>query len=71
MGPTRDRQDPGGTHVGPMNLAIWEPTRPVDARVKISSGLHGLHSLYKNNNLLFAIFSVIIKESLQYPTRCP
>ena len=23
MGPTWGRQDPGGTHVGPMNLAIW------------------------------------------------
>ena len=23
MGPIRDRQDPGGPHVGPMNLAIW------------------------------------------------
>ena len=24
MGPTWGRQDPGGTHVGHMNLAIWE-----------------------------------------------
>ena len=23
MGPTWDRQGPGGSHVGPMNLAIW------------------------------------------------
>ena len=23
MGPTWDQQDPGGPHVGPMNLAIW------------------------------------------------
>ena len=23
MGPTWDRQDPGGPHVGPMNLAVW------------------------------------------------
>ena len=23
MGPTSGRQDPGGPHVGPMNLAIW------------------------------------------------
>ena len=23
MGPTRDRQDPGGPHVGPMTLVIW------------------------------------------------
>ena len=23
MGPTLGRQDPGGPHVGPMNLAIW------------------------------------------------
>ena len=23
MGPTWGRQDPGGPHVGPMNLAIW------------------------------------------------
>ena len=29
MGPIWDRQDPGGSHVGPMNLAIWvSPTRP-------------------------------------------
>ena len=24
MEPILDRQDPGGPHVGPMNLAIWE-----------------------------------------------
>ena len=24
MGPTWGRQDPGGLHVGPMNLAIWD-----------------------------------------------
>ena len=24
MGPIGGRQDPGGLHVGPMNLAIWE-----------------------------------------------
>ena len=24
MGPTWGREDPGGPHVGPMNLAIWE-----------------------------------------------
>ena len=23
MGPIWDRQDPGGLHVGPINLAIW------------------------------------------------
>ena len=23
MGPTWGQQDPGGSHVGPMNLAIW------------------------------------------------
>ena len=32
MGPTWDRQDPGGSHVGPMNLAIWD--------VKITSNYH-------------------------------
>ena len=26
MGPSWDRQDPGGPHVGPMNLAIWDVT---------------------------------------------
>ena len=25
MRPTWGRQDPGGSHVGPMNLAIWVP----------------------------------------------
>ena len=25
MGPNWDRQDPGGPHVGPMNLANWGP----------------------------------------------
>ena len=25
MGPTWGRQDPGGSHVGPMNFAIWVP----------------------------------------------
>ena len=24
MGPTWDRQGPGGPHVGPMNLGIWD-----------------------------------------------
>ena len=24
MGPIWGRQDPGGTHVGPMNVAIWD-----------------------------------------------
>ena len=24
MGPIWGRQDPGGAHVGPMNLVIWE-----------------------------------------------
>ena len=24
MGPTWGRQDPGGSHVGPINLAIWD-----------------------------------------------
>ena len=24
MGPIWGRQDPGGSHVGPMNFAIWE-----------------------------------------------
>ena len=24
MGPIWGRQDPGGSHVGPMNLAIWD-----------------------------------------------
>ena len=24
MGPIWDQQDPGGPHVGPMDLAIWE-----------------------------------------------
>ena len=24
MGPTWDRQDPSGPHVGPMNFAIWD-----------------------------------------------
>ena len=27
MGPIWGRQEPGGTHVGPMNFAIWEFTR--------------------------------------------
>ena len=26
LGPIWGRQDPGGPHVGPMNLAIWEWT---------------------------------------------
>ena len=25
MGPIWDRQDPGGSHVGPMNFGIWDP----------------------------------------------
>ena len=32
MGPTRGRQDPGGPHVGPMNLAIRDGTLIMDTR---------------------------------------
>ena len=28
VGPTWGRQDPGGPHVGPMNLAIWDGMAP-------------------------------------------
>ena len=27
MGPTKDRQDPGGPHIGSMNFAIWVHSR--------------------------------------------
>ena len=35
MGPTWGREDPGGSHAGPMNFAIWvalvrDPARAVD-----------------------------------------
>ena len=30
MGPIWGRQDPGGPHVGPMNLAIWDILNPFD-----------------------------------------
>ena len=31
MGPIWGRRDPGGSHVGPMNLAIWDDQwNPVD-----------------------------------------
>ena len=30
LGPTWGRQDPGGPHVGPMSLAIWEITQPTN-----------------------------------------
>ena len=30
VGPIWGRQDPGGTHVGPMNFAIWEVLQPVE-----------------------------------------
>ena len=33
MGPTWGRQDPGGPHVGPMNLAIWA------GKLKLGPGL--------------------------------
>ena len=32
MGPTWGRQDPGGSHVGPMNIAIWVGLRPANER---------------------------------------
>ena len=28
MRPIWDRQDPGGSHVGPMNFAIWDIASP-------------------------------------------
>ena len=27
MGPIWGRQDPGGSHIGPMNLVIWDNTQ--------------------------------------------
>ena len=36
MGPTWGRQDPGGPHVGPMILAIWDMMQDV----AISESLH-------------------------------
>ena len=32
MGPTWGRRDPGGPHVGPMNLAIWEGSESIDLK---------------------------------------
>ena len=34
MGPIWGRQDPGGPHVGPMNLAFWDVLARVNHRVR-------------------------------------
>ena len=41
MGPTWDRQEPGGPHGGPMNLATWEG-EPNKVNTEVA------HSLSKN-----------------------
>ena len=42
MGPIWGRQDPGGTHVGPMNFAIWDATvKFMKANVILSLTSHG------------------------------
>ena len=35
-GPTWGRQDPGGPHVGPMNLAIWDDMKTLVPEAGIS-----------------------------------
>ena len=47
MGPIWGRQDPGGSHVGPMNFAIWERTLGKQAGMKQSFRLEAIfHALY-------------------------
>ena len=47
MGPIRDRQDPGGPHVGPMNFAIWDCKDQADESNSATS------SPFRWNNVLF------------------
>ena len=48
MGPTWGRQDPGGPHVGPMNLAtmIWDVSLPVSASTNINHT--NIHAYFLN-----------------------
>ena len=61
MGPIWDRQDPGGPHVGPMNLAIWEY---IDDEITLV-----LNDLPKPIDIsyVFKLWEHKINESFYYP----
>ena len=67
MGPTWDRQDPGGPHVGHMNLAIWEHSPNISsysAKLIMTNVLHeGFHW-----HLMFLLDYLFNKWTLQILT---
>ena len=57
MGPTWGRQDPGGPHVGPMNLAIWAYT--FLCHIRIGSFIcWSLHSTIHFRNFRLSVHNI-------------
>ena len=57
MGPIWGRQDPGGSHVGPMNFAIWDflwvrREKPYDVMTGVVHLILPVHSLHSDINSL-------------------
>ena len=62
MGPIWGRQDPGGPHVGPMNLAIWEMTITINKHsayctnwdmIDWSGSLHYVYKTFRISKCMF------------------
>ena len=56
MGPICGRQDPGGTHIGPMNFAIWGVSNTdIISFMWIKSFMLSLWNILLNNNIICII----------------
>ena len=60
MGPTWGRQDPGGPHVGPMNLAIRDMLEGVKL-LRMMSNLWGTSPV----NISYSAFYIVQEGSVQ------
>ena len=73
MGPIWGRQDPGGSHVGPMNFAIWAGLTSLTAWVHINIALHeGIFLAYISYyRLIFMNEKVSLIARIMRPTWGP
>ena len=62
MGPIWGRQDPGGSHVGPINFAIWDDIIEVHFHSAFSFRiLCTLYNTCEDNTLTISHFAVVCK----------
>ena len=63
MGPTWERQDPGGPHVGPMNLVIWDMLcRATTWMEVLFLDIHGMN--FDSLVIIFTISEVLDQHSI-------